>query len=98
MDIPEMLHGNPNQARWNGRIYVAVDDRTAGVAAHESACQYCAFQHTDCKHVLCTPFSGRIDMSNVVYQHASEHDDMLLDDRFINSPVEELQVLHWQVN
>lgn len=97
MNIPEMLHGNPNQAQWNGQIFVAVDDRTVGVAQHESACQYCAFQHTDCKHVLCTPFSGRTDMSNVVYQRVCAHDRMMMENGYFE-PLDDELVLHWQVN
>lgn len=68
MDMPQMVKGDPNHAKWQGNIFVAVPQYEAGVTKYSSACDICAFKNTYCSNVLCCPADGRKDMTGVVYK------------------------------
>lgn len=67
MDMPQMVKGDPNRAKWQGLIFIAIPQQDAGVTKNSSACDKCAFKHTCCSNIQCCPADGRTDMTGVVF-------------------------------
>lgn len=70
MDIPHMVHGDQNQAYWQGILFVAIPELDAGVTRYTCACDICAFKNTFCTRIQCCPNDGRKDMTSVIFQPA----------------------------